>query len=72
MQSGIEAAIQAAGKQALLAEAIGVTQQAVSRWRRRGYVPVRHVIQIESQFGVPRTTLVNPRVLDLLDAEGVL
>jgi DNA-binding transcriptional regulator YdaS (Cro superfamily) len=72
MQSGIEAAIQAAGKQALLAEAIGVSQQAVSRWRRRGYVPVCHVVQIESQFGVPRATLVSPRVLDLLDTEGAI
>lgn len=72
MQSGIEAAIAAAGKQQLLAEAIGVSQQAVSRWRRRGYVPVCHVVQIETQFGVPRTSLVSPKVLGILDAGGGL
>lgn len=71
MKTGIEAAIEAAGKQALLAEAIGVSQQAVSRWRRRGFVPVRHVVQIETQFGVPRATLVSPRVLDVIDG-GVM
>ena len=72
MGSGIEAAIAAAGKQQLLAEAIGVSQQAVSRWRRRGYVPVCHVVQIEAQFGVPRTTLVNPKILGVLDVGGGL
>lgn len=72
MQSGIEAAIAAAGKQQLLADAIGVSQQAVSRWRRRGYVPVCHVVQIEAQFGIPRKALVSPKVLGILDAGGGL
>ena len=64
--SGIEQVVALAGGQACLARQVGVTQQAVASWLRRGYVPVRRVIEIESQYGVDREKLVCPRLLNLL------
>lgn len=64
--SGIELVVTMAGGQARLAHQLGVTQQAVASWMRRGYVPVRRVIEIESQYGVARENLVSPRLLGLL------
>ena len=63
--TGVEGAVRAAGGQGRLARTLGVSQQAVSAWLRRGFVPVRRVVEIESQFGVLRTELVSPRLRDL-------
>ena len=68
--AGVRAAVEAAGSQALLASSLGVTQQAVSLWVRRGFVPVSRVVEIETQFGVDRAELVNPRTLELLTPRG--
>ena len=65
--TGIKDAIDVAGGQVKLAEALGVTQQNVSLWLKRGYVPARHIVSIEAQFGVPRTKLIDPRIANLVD-----
>lgn len=65
--SGISEALQKAGSQERLAEQLGVSQQAISMWHRRGWVPVRRAIEIEAQFGVPRARLISPRLIDLVD-----
>lgn len=64
--SGIADAVVAAGTQATLAADIGVTQQVVSRWLRRGWVPLRRASQIEQRYNIPRGRLVNPRFMALL------
>lgn len=68
---GIEQAIRAAGSQVLLAKALGVTQQAISAWLRRGWVPLRRAQEIEALYGVPRASLISPRVRDLVDLPEV-
>jgi len=65
--SGIADALFEAGSQAQLAERLGVSQQAVSIWLRRGWVPVRRALEIEAQFGIPRARLISPRLADLVD-----
>jgi DNA-binding transcriptional regulator YdaS (Cro superfamily) len=70
-KKGVFAAIQAAGGQAKLADALGVSQQLISKWLRRGWVPLHRAQEIETQFGVARARLLNPRVLDLVDLPGV-
>lgn len=65
--TGIADALQQAGNQVQLAERLGVSQQAVSIWLRRGWVPVRRALEIEAQFGVARARLISPRLADLVD-----
>lgn len=64
---GIDAAVHALGTQAALADALGVSQQAVAKWRKRGFVPVERAVEVEQATGVPRARLLNPRVRELLD-----
>lgn len=71
LTTGVLDAVMAAGSQEKLAEKLGVTQQAVSKWLRRGYVPLKRAPEIEAQYGVPRARLINPRVLDLVDVAEV-
>jgi DNA-binding transcriptional regulator YdaS (Cro superfamily) len=70
--SGISKAIEAAGSQHALAGELGVTQQAISRWLLRGWVPRRRAMEIENQYGVPRATLVDPKLLDAVSSENGL
>lgn len=70
INSGIADALQRAGNQKALALQLGVTQQAVSIWLRRGWVPVRRAVEIEAQFGIPRARLISPRLADLVDLPG--
>lgn len=65
--NGVNKAISAAGSQLKLAAALGVTQQAVSEWLRQGYVPPDRATEIEMQFGVPRTTLLSPKLRAMFD-----
>ena len=66
--SGIDQAIRAIGSQAKLAEALGCTQQNISAWLRRGYVPPGQAIAIEQATGVSRALLLDPRIVALLTA----
>lgn len=66
MWDGIREVIFIAGGQAALARQLGVSQQAVSKWVRRGFVPVNRVVEIEAQFGVPRHRLIDPKLRDLV------
>ena len=61
---GIDKAIRDAGGQVALAKQLGVSQQVISIWRRQGWVPLRRISEIESQFGIPRVELLNPAILD--------
>lgn len=64
--TGIEQAISAAGSQDALAEMLGCTQQNVSFWKGQGYAPLSRAVEIEQHTGVPRTKLINPKVVDAL------
>ena len=66
--SGIDQAIRAIGSQAKLAEALGCTQQNISAWLRRGYVPPGQAIAIEQATGVSRALLLDPRIVAILTA----
>lgn len=52
--SGVEKAVQASGGASALARALGVSQPAISSWKR---VPAERVLAIESLTGVPRNEL---------------
>lgn len=67
--TGIEKAIAAAGSQAQLARELGCTQQNVSLWLAQGWVPAKRAQEIEMLHGVPRKSLVDPRLLERLDTE---
>ena len=66
--SGIDNAITQAGSQSELARQLGCSQQAVSAWQRKGYVPLLRAPEIEAQYGVPRATLIAPRLLDVVQS----
>lgn len=66
--TGVADAIQAATSQELLAEKLGVSQQAVSAWLVQGFVPKNRAIEIEANYGIPRARLVDPKLLDLVDS----
>lgn len=68
--TGITAAVRLAGGQGKLAELLGVTQQAVSNWERRGWVPAARAVEIEVQTGIARQRLISQRLLELADADG--
>lgn len=63
---GIDEAVEAAGSQEKLAQALGVTQQSVAKWVKRGYVPLDRTLEVEGLFGVSRKALADPKVVELL------
>lgn len=65
---GIADAVVAAGTQADLAARLGVSQQVVSKWQRRGWVPLMRAGQIEALYNISRTRLANPKIVALLGA----
>ena len=67
--TGIEQAVSVAGSQRNLAEMLGVTQQLISSWCKRGYIPQRRVVEVEQATGISRELLLNPRLTDLLSRE---
>jgi DNA-binding transcriptional regulator YdaS (Cro superfamily) len=67
ISNGVARAIRAAGSQQKLAAHLGVSQQAISAWLERGWVPLRRAQEIETSLGIPRGTLINPRIADLVD-----
>ena len=66
--TGIDNAIEAAGSAAELARFLKVTHQAIYYWKVRGWVPPERALQIERKFGIPRVTLVSPRLARVLRA----
>ena len=65
-KTGIVDAVAHAGGQQMLALAIGTTQQNVSSWVSRGWVPIRWIIPVEQATGIPRERLIEPRLIDLV------
>ncbi|OXE36630.1 MAG: hypothetical protein CGW95_06570 [Phenylobacterium zucineum] len=68
MSNAVKHACEVAGGQAVLARRLQVSEAAVSTWVRRGWVPLRRAAEIELKFGVARQRLINPRILDLVQA----
>lgn len=65
--SGIEqAVINSKLTQEEFARVLGVTQQAVSSWIKRGYAPAARAVEIESLYGVPRANLLSPKLRSLV------
>lgn len=59
--SGIAEAVALAGNQTELAEKLGVSQQIVSLWLRRGWVPRTRAAANSVLTGVVVARLANPR-----------
>lgn len=68
-QTGIECAIEAAGGMRALSRQLGVSLQSVQNYKRRGWCSIQRAIEIEAQYGIPRTELVSPK--DLANAEAL-
>lgn len=64
----VEKAVEKAGGQPAVAAEFGVTQQCVSRWCKSGYMPVARAQEMEHLHGVPRTSLINPKLRNALGA----
>lgn len=64
--NGVQQAALAAGSQRALANVLGVTDQAVHKWIKQGWVPMRRAQEIEALFGVSRGATLNPRIKDLV------
>ena len=62
----LDAVIVLATSQEKLGEKLGVSQAAVSKWLKRGYLPMNRAIEVESIYGVPRQKTMNPRVVQAL------
>lgn len=61
-----------AGGQPKVAADLGVTQQCVAHWCKQGYAPPSRAQEMEHLYGVPRTSLINPKLLNALGAGGEL
>lgn len=70
--NAVEEAVAKAGGQPKMAEELGVTQQCISNWCRQGYVPTARAQEIEHCYGVPRASLLSPKVRNALGAGGEL
>lgn len=68
--NGIDRAITAAGGTSALAVTLGVSYQAVDKWRQQGHAPYRRALEIEAQFGIPRIDLLKPQLAQLLTADS--
>lgn len=66
-KTGIAQAVEAKGGQTELAEALGVTKQAVQSWVVHGYVPVGRARQVALASGVDHRLLVDPVIRDLFE-----
>ena len=66
--TGIGRAIIAIGGQSELARQLGVTQQAINQWYRRGLVPTGRAADVHKLTGVPISELI-PRetIIAILD-----
>jgi len=55
MKTGLQQAIEIAGSQVKLAKLLGISHQALNKWR--DVPPTRHIINIERATGVHRSLL---------------
>ena len=62
----------AGGSQQHLADSLNVSQAAVSKWLLRGWMPPARAREVEMLFGVSRTTLADPRLVDALVTESLV
>lgn len=58
-QNIVAKAIDKAGSQVALAEQLGVTQQAVSRWLNAGRFPVSRALQVHEVYGFALRKILN-------------
>jgi DNA-binding XRE family transcriptional regulator len=65
--NAVTRAVLAAGSQNKLADVLGVTQQAISLWEKRGWVPLDRVQEISILYDIPRGLLINPRIASMMD-----
>ena len=63
--TGLGRAVEAAGSVSALARKVGVAQQVMNRWVRRGDVPAPRALEIEVMFGIPARELVKPSLLEI-------
>jgi DNA-binding transcriptional regulator YdaS (Cro superfamily) len=66
-RSGIAEALTRIGSQTELARLLGISQQAISVWVRRGWVPAERAREIEYHTGVARQSLIKPQLRQLLN-----
>jgi len=52
-----EVILKSGGTQASLASVLGVSDNAVSKWVKRGLIPIARVIEIETKLGIKRELL---------------
>ncbi len=65
-QNMIQTLVLWAGSQQVLADALGVSQAAVSKWVIRGWLPVERAIQVEMLYGIPPSATADPRLISAL------
>lgn len=68
VRTGIAHAVVLSGSQKALADSLGVSQQAVSEWVERGWAPFDRAPEIEALYGIPRVHLIDPKIVDTLEA----
>lgn len=66
-KKGMSLAVEKAGGQAVLAGRLGVSQQAISLWVRRGFAPLKRTDEIAQVTGVPARELMDPRVRKMVE-----
>lgn len=54
-------AVERAGSQVKLADALGVTQQTVQVQVKRGWFSVIHAVKIENLYGIDKVSLMSPK-----------
>lgn len=71
-RNDVERTVRSAGGQPKVAADLGVTQQCIGNWCKKGYVPVARAQEFEMLYGVPRTSIINPKLRNALGAGGEL
>ncbi len=62
----VQALVRWLGSQQVLADALGVSQAAVSKWVIRGWLPVDRAIQVEKLYGIPPSATSDPKLIAAL------
>lgn len=66
--AAISTAVERGGGIVRFSQSMKVTHQAVYVWKRKGYVPLDKAIIIEAKYGTPREELIDPKLLELINA----